>query len=168
MNQTTYFIDLFCGAGGTSTSINRVGGKVLACVNHDPNAIRSHSANHPESIHFTQEIIDHLKNIGVGVDPVIKEYKNHEVRNYSFWYHSWLEMSHLVGVLYANRKALQIHFRRVGTETIFVRHNDVEYMLYSPSGMTFLGLNNSNAVHLLEFWSIANFGTLQLLQKSIQ
>ena len=47
------YIDLFCGAGGTSTGVEQAtlhGEKcahVVACVNHDPNAIRSHAANHP-------------------------------------------------------------------------------------------------------------------------
>ena len=56
------YIDLFCGAGGTSTGINsaRMDGEqcaeVIACVNHDANAIASHSANHPESMHFTEDI----------------------------------------------------------------------------------------------------------------
>lgn len=56
------YIDLFCGAGGTSTGVEaaRLHGEkcahVLACVNHDPNAIRSHSANHPDTIHFTEDI----------------------------------------------------------------------------------------------------------------
>lgn len=48
------YIDLFCGAGGTSTGVEaaRICGekcaKVVACVNHDANAIASHAANHPE------------------------------------------------------------------------------------------------------------------------
>lgn len=56
------YIDLFCGAGGTSTGIEqaRLHGdkcaKVIACVNHDPNAIASHQANHPEALHFTEDI----------------------------------------------------------------------------------------------------------------
>ena len=56
------YIDLFCGAGGTSTGVERarIGGKkcarVIACVNHDPNAIRSHAANHPKTKHFTEDI----------------------------------------------------------------------------------------------------------------
>ncbi len=43
------YIDLFCGAGGTSTGVNsaRLGGeecaKVIACVNHNQNAIASHA-----------------------------------------------------------------------------------------------------------------------------
>ena len=56
------YIDLFCGAGGTSTDVNsaRYNGaqcaQVIACVNHDANAIASHAANHPEALHFTEDI----------------------------------------------------------------------------------------------------------------
>ncbi len=56
------YIDLFCGAGGTSTGVEsaRVDGrqcaKVIACVNHDKNAIASHAANHPDAMHFTEDI----------------------------------------------------------------------------------------------------------------
>lgn len=56
------YIDLFCGAGGTSTGVEyaRLNGekcaKVIACVNHDVNAIASHAANHPDVMHFTEDI----------------------------------------------------------------------------------------------------------------
>ena len=56
------YIDLFCGAGGTSTGVAkaRLHGrkcvKVIACVNHDANAIASHQANHPDTLHFTEDI----------------------------------------------------------------------------------------------------------------
>ena len=58
----TLYIDLFCGAGGTSTGVEntRLNGrkcaKVVACVNHDVNAIKSHQANHPDTLHFTEDI----------------------------------------------------------------------------------------------------------------
>lgn len=61
MKQLLY-IDLFCGAGGTSTGINsaKLDGEqcaeVVACVNHDANAIASHASNHPEAMHFTEDI----------------------------------------------------------------------------------------------------------------
>jgi DNA (cytosine-5)-methyltransferase 1 len=52
-----YLIDLFCGAGGVSTGASMADGvKVIACVNHDSNAIKSHQANHPECIHYTEDI----------------------------------------------------------------------------------------------------------------
>lgn len=56
------YIDLFCGAGGTSTGVERARlngekcARVIACVNHDPNAIASHAANHPQALHFTEDI----------------------------------------------------------------------------------------------------------------
>ena len=56
------YIDLFCGAGGTSSGVEyaRFNGekcaKVIACVNHDKNAILSHAANHPDVMHFTEDI----------------------------------------------------------------------------------------------------------------
>ena len=59
-----FWIDLFCGAGGTSTGIHLAGEsdgietKVVACVNHDENAILSHSYNHPDCVHFTEDIRD--------------------------------------------------------------------------------------------------------------
>ena len=56
------YIDLFCGAGGTSTGVEKASirgkkcAKVIACVNHDANAIASHAANHPEAVHFMEDI----------------------------------------------------------------------------------------------------------------
>lgn len=56
------YIDLFCGAGGTSTGVENARyadeqcAKVIACVNHDANAIASHTANHPDALHFTEDI----------------------------------------------------------------------------------------------------------------
>ena len=56
------YIDLFCGAGGTTTGVERARlngdkcAKVIACANHDPNAIASHAANHPDVLHFTEDI----------------------------------------------------------------------------------------------------------------
>jgi DNA (cytosine-5)-methyltransferase 1 len=56
------YVDLFCGAGGTSTGIETAKvkrekcAKVIVCVNHDPIAIASHAENHPDSCHFTEDI----------------------------------------------------------------------------------------------------------------
>lgn len=51
-------IDLFCGAGGTTTGFEKSEvAKVIACVNHDPIAIKSHQANHPEMEHFAEDIL---------------------------------------------------------------------------------------------------------------
>lgn len=56
------YVDLFCGAGGTSTGVELAKvnsekcAKVIACVNHDEKAILSHAANHPDTLHFTEDI----------------------------------------------------------------------------------------------------------------
>ena len=56
------YVDLFCGAGGTSTGVERARlqrqkcAKVISCVNHDANAIASHAENHPHALHFTEDI----------------------------------------------------------------------------------------------------------------
>lgn len=69
------YIDLFCGAGGTSTGVETARhkgkqcAKVIACVNHDANAIASHAENHPDALHFTEDIrtlelsplVEHIK-----------------------------------------------------------------------------------------------------------
>lgn len=56
-------VDLFCGAGGTSSGFEKlVDGqgrkiaKVIACINHDPLAINAHYLNFPEVSHFTEDI----------------------------------------------------------------------------------------------------------------
>lgn len=55
-------IDLFCGAGGTSTGFHRAlidghtAALVMACINHDPKAIESHWMNYPEVVHFEEDI----------------------------------------------------------------------------------------------------------------
>jgi DNA (cytosine-5)-methyltransferase 1 len=55
-------VDLFCGFGGTTTGFelaeidgNKIA-KVIACINHDPKAIKSHWMNHPDVIHFEEDI----------------------------------------------------------------------------------------------------------------
>ena len=78
-NIKLLYIDLFCGAGGTSSGVEYARhhghkcAKVIACVNHDRNAILSHAANHPGTLHFTEDIrtlklspmIEHLQKMKV-------------------------------------------------------------------------------------------------------
>lgn len=60
--RKVYFIDLFCGAGGVTSGIIRAHyngrrfAKVIACVNHDPLAIASHKENHPDVLHYIEDI----------------------------------------------------------------------------------------------------------------
>lgn len=56
-SPTLLVVDLFCGAGGVTTGFSQVPGvKIIACVNHDAKAIESHWKNHPEVVHFEEDI----------------------------------------------------------------------------------------------------------------
>lgn len=59
--EKVFWIDLFSGAGGTTTGIhlaNMENVKVVACVNHDRKAIESHAANHPDCMHLVEDVRD--------------------------------------------------------------------------------------------------------------
>ena len=73
-----FYIDLFSGAGGTTTGIhlaNNPNIKVAACVNHDVKAIESHKANHPDCIHLVEDVRDMkvIKHIGALVRTLRKD-----------------------------------------------------------------------------------------------
>ncbi len=56
-------VDLFAGGGGASTGIElAIGRHVDIAVNHDPEAISLHEANHPQARHFVSDVFE--------VDPV--------------------------------------------------------------------------------------------------
>lgn len=48
--------DLFSGAGGSSTGLERAGYDVRACANHWPTAVATHTRNHPNAEHFTANL----------------------------------------------------------------------------------------------------------------
>lgn len=53
------WIDLFCGCGGVTEGYSQNENNfIVACVNHDPYAIKSHHENHPNCIHYTEDIRD--------------------------------------------------------------------------------------------------------------
>ena len=50
-------IDCFAGGGGASVGIEMALGRhVDIAINHDPEAIRMHKANHPDTLHLTEDI----------------------------------------------------------------------------------------------------------------
>ncbi len=77
------YIDLFCGAGGVTSGIedarilDKKIAKVIACVNHDEKAIESHKANHPDAVHFIEDIrkLDVLKLVAIATQARI-DYPN--------------------------------------------------------------------------------------------
>lgn len=61
--HTELVIDLFAGGGGASTGIEQaIGRAVDIAINHDPEAISLHQANHPQTRHFVSDVFE--------VDPV--------------------------------------------------------------------------------------------------
>lgn len=54
--MTLSCIDLFAGAGGTSTGAVTAGLRVVAAVNHNAAAVEMHAANHRDTIHVCQDI----------------------------------------------------------------------------------------------------------------
>lgn len=81
------FIDLFCGAGGTThgfeearSSDGKKIAKTIVCINHDEYAIKSHKANHPECHHFTEDIRKvKMKKVKRIVDRYRKLYPNAKI-----------------------------------------------------------------------------------------
>lgn len=56
-------VDLFAGGGGASTGIEQALGRhVDVAVNHDPQAVALHQANHPQTLHLVSDVFE--------VDPV--------------------------------------------------------------------------------------------------
>ena len=57
-------IDLFAGGGGASTGIEQaIGRAVDIAINHDPEAVALHQANHPQTRHFVSDVFE--------VDPLV-------------------------------------------------------------------------------------------------
>ena len=51
------FVDNFAGGGGASTGIEiAIGKNVDIAINHDPDAIAMHKANHPNSKHYCEDV----------------------------------------------------------------------------------------------------------------
>jgi len=52
-------IDLFAGGGGASTGIEQaIGRHVDVAINHDPEAVALHQANHPQTLHFVSDVFE--------------------------------------------------------------------------------------------------------------
>ncbi len=51
-------VDLYAGGGGASTGLEAAGVPVDVAINHDPEAIAVHKANHPRTLHLTANIYE--------------------------------------------------------------------------------------------------------------
>jgi len=131
-------IDLFCGAGGMTQGLSRVPGcKVIACVNHDPTAIKSHAENHPECAHFTEDVRDShllikLKEI---VDQARQLYPKAKL-----WIHASLECIHFSNAKGGDSRNndsrtlayVLYEYQRVLEPDMFTIENVREFMSFGP------------------------------------
>ena len=52
-------IDLVAGGGGASTGIEQaIGRPVDVAINHDPEAVLLHQANHPQTLHYVSDVFE--------------------------------------------------------------------------------------------------------------
>lgn len=59
MNEKELIVDNFAGGGGASTGIEyAIGRSVDIAINHDPDAIAMHTANHPNTKHYCEDVFD--------------------------------------------------------------------------------------------------------------
>lgn len=57
--KDSMIIDCFAGGGGASVGIEMaLGRQVDIAINHDPDAILMHKANHPDTLHLTEDIFN--------------------------------------------------------------------------------------------------------------
>lgn len=75
--MTELIVDNFAGGGGASTGIEiAVGRSVDIAINHDPDAIKMHKTNHPNTKHYCEDVwqVDPVEACGgqpVGLDVVL-------------------------------------------------------------------------------------------------
>lgn len=63
------FVDLFCGAGGSSIGLTMAGGKLLFAANHSKVAIATHATNFPDADHECADINHYdMRNLPRGAD----------------------------------------------------------------------------------------------------
>lgn len=68
-------VDNFAGGGGASTGIEMaIGRSVDIAINHDPDAIAMHRANHPGTRHYCEDVwtVDPAERNGVEVEDLIE------------------------------------------------------------------------------------------------
>ncbi|MDQ7745409.1 DNA cytosine methyltransferase [Hydrogenophaga pseudoflava] len=64
-------VDLFAGGGGASTGIElAIGRHVDIAINHDPEAVSLHEANHPQTRHFVSDVFEVDPHAVCGDQPV--------------------------------------------------------------------------------------------------
>ena len=77
-------VDLFAGGGGASTGIEAaIGRPVDIAVNHSPEAISMHEANHPQTTHYCESVWDVCPRTVTGGRPVALLHASPDCRHFS-------------------------------------------------------------------------------------
>lgn len=78
------FVDNFAGGGGASTGIEMaIGRNVDIAINHDPDAIAMHKANHPNSKHYCEDVWDVDPKKACGEHPVALAWFSPDCKHFS-------------------------------------------------------------------------------------
>lgn len=82
--NTELFVDNFAGGGGASTGIElAIGRSVDIAVNHDPDAIAMHRANHPTTTHYCENIWEVDPSEACGGRPVALAWFSPDCKHFS-------------------------------------------------------------------------------------
>lgn len=78
------FVDNFAGGGGASTGIEMaIGRSVDVAINHDPDAIAMHRANHPNSKHYCEDVWQVDPEEACGGNPVALAWFSPDCKHFS-------------------------------------------------------------------------------------
>ncbi|HDC2547963.1 TPA: DNA cytosine methyltransferase [Salmonella enterica] len=77
-------VDNFAGGGGASTGIEMaIGRSVDIAINHDPNAVAMHTANHPDTLHYCESVFTVKPKIVTAGRPVALAWYSPDCRHFS-------------------------------------------------------------------------------------
>lgn len=78
------FVDNFAGGGGASTGIEMaIGRSVDIAINHDPDAIAMHKANHPKTRHYCEDVWQVSPTEACGENPVALAWFSPDCKHFS-------------------------------------------------------------------------------------
>ncbi len=82
--EEVLFVDNFAGGGGASTGIEMaIGRDVDIAINHDPDAIAMHKANHPKTIHYCENVWEVDPEEACGGKPVALAWFSPDCKHFS-------------------------------------------------------------------------------------
>lgn len=84
MNLNEIIVDNFAGGGGASTGIElAIGRSVDIAINHDQNAVAMHTTNHPNTLHYCEDVYDIRPKVATAGRPVALVWLSPDCRHFS-------------------------------------------------------------------------------------